>query len=346
MRRRENRRHMERDEDLMVDRRNEHRLVPMSAHARRAMRRAQISRRAFLASSGGLGALIGQSASVQGTPLASPAATPASTPPLPPMAENPWPNIEGPPDTPSEPPTGGFQALTEQEAAVIEALTARILPGSPEDPGAREAGVVYYIDFVLSTNEGINMSVYLAGPYAQAYEGDEPPDEVEGVVWVSADEISRYGYQSALTPLQIVQQGVAVVEEHARQNLGGGVADLSEDQQDEIIWSLLRDEIDGFDANMTGPSFFLTLRRYTSEGMFSDPAYGGNRDMVGWSLVGYPGAQRAYAPDEMLMEDRPPREPQSIHSLPHFHPGENETASDDGNPVLPVRGTEDYEAGE
>jgi gluconate 2-dehydrogenase gamma chain len=330
----------------MVDRRTGQPLVPMSAKARRAMTRAQVSRRAFIAASGGAGSLVAQAAAAQGNPSASPMASPVATPPLPPMAENPWPNIAGPPDTPSQPIPIGFQALTEQEAAVIEALTARILPGTPDDPGAREAGVVYYIDFVLANNEGINESVYLAGPYAQAYEGDEPPDDVEGVIWVDAEDISRYGYQSALTPLQIFQQGVAVVEEHARQNLGGGFADLDESDQDEIIWSLLRDEIEGFDANMTGPSFFLTLRRYTSEGMFSDPAYGGNRDMVGWTLVGFPGAQRAYAPEEMLMEEAPPREPQSIHSMPHFNPGVNETETEDGNPVLPVRGTEDYEEGE
>lgn len=329
----------------MVERRDEHPLIPMSAKTRRAMMRAQISRRSFLASTGGVGALITQTATAQGTPEASPMASPVGTPPPPPVADIPWTEIAGPPHPPGEPFPSGFQALTEEEAAVIEALTARILPGTPDDPGAREAGVVYYIDLVLSNNQGINESVYLAGPQAQAYEGDQPPDDIEGVVWVHADEISRYGYQSALTPLRIVRRGVAAVEDHARQHFGSGVVELGEVDQDEIIWSLLRDEVEGFDETMNGPSFFLTLRRYTSEGMFSDPAYGGNRNMVGWSLVGFPGAQRAYAPEEMLIEG-PPREPMSLASLPHFNPGVSEDESEDGNPVLPVRGTEDEEAGD
>lgn len=334
----------------MVERRDEHPLIPMPAKTRRAMMRAQISRRQFLANSGGVGALIAQSRGVaaQGTPSASPVATPGATPvgtpPLPPVAEDPWPDIPGPPPTPDQPIPAGFHALTEHEAAAIEALTARILPGTPDDPGAREAGVVYYIDYALSNNEGINRSVYLAGPYAQAYEGDQPPDDVEGVVWVHGDQVSRYGYQSMRTPLEIFRQGVAAVERHARQAYGGGVAGLEEADQDQVIWSLLRDEIPGFGADMNGPSFFLTLRQYTSEGMFSDPAYGGNRNMVGWSLVGFPGSQRAYAPEEMLVEGQP-REPQSLASLPHFNPGQNEDGGG-GNPVLPVRGTEDEEAGE
>ncbi len=30
-------------------------------------------------------------------------------------------------------------------------------------------------------------------------------------------------------------------------------------------------------------------------GFFADPVYGGNRDMVGWKLIGFPGAQMSYA---------------------------------------------------
>jgi len=36
-------------------------------------------------------------------------------------------------------------------------------------------------------------------------------------------------------------------------------------------------------------SFFSLLRRNTIEGMFCDPVHGGNVDMIGWQLIGYPG---------------------------------------------------------
>jgi gluconate 2-dehydrogenase gamma chain len=30
------------------------------------------------------------------------------------------------------------------------------------------------------------------------------------------------------------------------------------------------------------------------EGFFCEPYYGGNRDMIGWKLVGFPGQQYGY----------------------------------------------------
>jgi gluconate 2-dehydrogenase gamma chain len=36
------------------------------------------------------------------------------------------------------------------------------------------------------------------------------------------------------------------------------------------------------------------LLQNTQEGFFADPIYGGNRDMAGWKLVGFPGARYDY----------------------------------------------------
>ena len=86
------------------------------------------------------------------------------------------------PYTPVEPPTRGvLQVFTPHEARTVEALTARILPGSSDDPGAREAGVVYYIDNMLAFNEGFNEVTYRHPPFAQIYSGDTPPtgDQIE-----------------------------------------------------------------------------------------------------------------------------------------------------------------------
>jgi gluconate 2-dehydrogenase gamma chain len=35
--------------------------------------------------------------------------------------------------------------------------------------------------------------------------------------------------------------------------------------------------------------------------MFCDPAYGGNRDGVGWKLIGFPGAQWGYSDEQMKL---------------------------------------------
>lgn len=56
--------------------------------------------------------------------------------------------------------------------------------------------------------------------------------------------------------------------------------------------------------------FFETLLANTVEGFFSDPIHGGNRDMIGWKLVGFPGPYAGYVElvgRHNLRFDRQPR---------------------------------------
>ena len=46
--------------------------------------------------------------------------------------------------------------------------------------------------------------------------------------------------------------------------------------------------------DVKGAEFFALLLQNTQEGFFADPIYGGNRDMAGWKLVGFPGARYDY----------------------------------------------------
>jgi gluconate 2-dehydrogenase gamma chain len=221
---------------------------------------------------------------------------------------------------PSRPPDPNvLRFFTEHEAATVEALTARILPGDADDPGAREAGVVTYIDNMLAYQDGFPEPVYLDGPQVRLYEGDEPPeDNNNDVIWVAADQIERYGFQSPLTPAEVYRIGLEAVDEYAQEEYGSDFVDLDEDEQDEIIEAMEENEIDGFDP-FEAEQFFHVLRRGTMEGMFSDPIYGGNRDMAGWRLVGFPGAQRAFLPTEIQVEGGYPREIWGLADLPHFN---------------------------
>ncbi len=49
-------------------------------------------------------------------------------------------------------------------------------------------------------------------------------------------------------------------------------------------------KLDGAD----GKSFFEQAVKDVQMGFFADPIYGGNRDMVGWKMIGYPGARYNY----------------------------------------------------
>jgi len=63
----------------------------------------------------------------------------------------------------TEPGLRVLGALTAGQAAVIEALTSRILPSADGRPGARDAGVVYFIDKSLSTFNRAQKKVYANG---------------------------------------------------------------------------------------------------------------------------------------------------------------------------------------
>ena len=57
--------------------------------------------------------------------------------------------------------------------------------------------------------------------------------------------------------------------------------------------------------------FFEAVLQSAMEGFFSDPIYGGNRDMAGWKMVGYPGLPATYRDDIKTYfgkkYDKPPR---------------------------------------
>lgn len=246
------------------------------------------------------------------------------------------------PYTPVEPPPSGYwRFFTPEEAQAVEAYAARLLPGTPDDPGAREAGVVYYIDNLMAHPDGFAEAVYRNPPYVETYAEDAPPEQAEGdrqVVWVSEDQIERYGYQSIYTPREVLRMSIAALNRLAIQQHNAAFAALTEQQQDAIIESMATDEAEGFEP-VGAKAVFNTLRRYTMEGMFSDPVYGGNRDMVGWRLVGFPGSQRAYTPGELREEGSGlKRAPWNLEILPAFNPGQDDVTE----PLLPVTGSEEH----
>jgi gluconate 2-dehydrogenase gamma chain len=244
---------------------------------------------------------------------------------------------------PRIPEAAALRFFTPHEALTVEAFTARLLPGTPEDPGAREAGVVYYVDGLLSRPEGFAEGIYRKPPYAATFSGNAPPDTTsqpgaEGIIWVPEDEIERYGYQSILNPREVMRMGLAALDRFANQQFDDDFANLPEESQDAIIEAMVEDEAEGFEP-LTAKSFFMVMRRHTMEGMFSDPVYGGNRNMAGWRLLGFPGSQRAYTPAEVMTEGSGlAREPWSIAHMPHFNPGERVNP----NTINPVTGTDEH----
>jgi gluconate 2-dehydrogenase gamma chain len=333
-------------------------------HAENETRRSgegqRLDRRGFLKATGALAVAAGlASACDAGGPRRNGAATPR--PPLP--ADTPMSRVPGPyeevPQTPDGPPDPRvLEFFGMHEARTVEALAATILPGTPDDPGAREAGVLNYIDHLLAHRHGFAQAIYRLPPFAEPYQGERPPDAAESgpqPVWVKADQLPRYGYQSSMTPREIYRRGLELVDGYSREHHGAAFADLGQRQQEEVVGVMADSPGEIFpttaefgggggadEAGFHPPAlaeFFEVLRNHVIEGMFADPLYGGNRDLVGWKLLGYPGAQRAYTPVELRTEGTE-RLPQSIAELPHFNPGQ--PAND--QVILPVSGSRRHES--
>src|SRR5215213_8218198 len=85
----------------------------------------------------------------------------------------------------------------------------------------------------------------------------------------------------------------------AKSLCGAPFADCGTEQQDELIGKLERGELLDF---RTPPQqdFFGMLRAHLQEGLFADPAYGGNRDKLGWKFLGHPGVWLENSAEEQL----------------------------------------------
>ena len=97
---------------------------------------------------------------------------------------------------------------------------------------------------------------------------------------------------------EFYRHGLAALEAHCRKAFSESFAKLTAAQQDEAIRALEEGKAESF----TWPqarAFFETLRTHTMEGMFADPVYGGNKDFAGWTLVGFPGVQLMFTPNEL-----------------------------------------------
>lgn len=144
--------------------------------------------------------------------------------------------------------------FTEAEARIVVAACERIFPADESGPGATQAGAMIYIDRQLAGPFGIDKRRYTQPPFVESSPG--------------------HGYQGKDNPQQIYRAGIAL--------LGADFASLTGVKQDERL------------AGIEKTYFFQMLRKHTIEGMFCDPMHGGNVDLIGWQMLGYPGPQMSY----------------------------------------------------
>lgn len=164
--------------------------------------------------------------------------------------------------------------FSEAEAAFVRAAVDRLIPPDPVWPGAAQAGVVIYIDRQLASGYGAGAKMYLKGP------------------WVP-DAPTEQGYQLRFSPAELYRVAIREIGEAIdRTGDGRPFHELGAARMDEILKALETGELTL--PSLPSPVFFETLLANTIEGWFADPAYGGNRGMVGWRMIGFPGAYAQY----------------------------------------------------
>jgi len=96
--------------------------------------------------------------------------------------------------------------------------------------------------------------------------------------------------------------GLATLDRVARERHGTPFVACAPDAQDALLAGLERGELPGF-AVPDQATFFALLRAHLQEGLFADPAYGGNRDKAGWRLLGHPGIWFENSAEENLARE-------------------------------------------
>jgi gluconate 2-dehydrogenase gamma chain len=124
---------------------------------------------------------------------------------------------------------------------------------------------------------------------AQLFPKDDlGPGAVEAGVPVYIDHALAGSYK----PLLSVYQGFLPMFDKAAASLGAkSFSALSDSHQVALLTEFEAGKPNGVSAaeQATAAENFQLLLEHTREGMFADPMYGGNRGLVGWDLVGYPG---------------------------------------------------------
>jgi gluconate 2-dehydrogenase gamma chain len=175
------------------------------------------------------------------------------------------------------------------QRATIEAAMARIIP-TDDQPGAREAGTIEFLDRYLS-----GLDFIYAKPDGSGFEKLE---DKRAEAWKQRIEIIRATYVA----------GIKELDSRSQSQFSAEFVRLTTEQQDQILGGMERPELQVETAKTVAGSapaepalqqtsaeidldFFPLLALHTRQGFYSDPIYGGNKNRVGWKLIGFEGPE-------------------------------------------------------
>jgi gluconate 2-dehydrogenase gamma chain len=188
--------------------------------------------------------------------------------------------------------------VTDGRLRALRALTARLVPGPPEDddPGALEAGAAEAIASMLDAFTQAQPPIHVA------HDGRVVPlDAVSELGWRIRIEGSRglaeREFAGPVTGLaEAVEAGLALLDRHAQRAYGVDFAGSTAADQDALL---------GADDEELA-AFVRLAMTLTLEAIYGSPLHGGNRGEVGWRSVGWPGftQPRGFTAAEVSAPDR------------------------------------------
>ncbi len=187
-----------------------------------------------------------------------------------------------------------YRYLLRPEVRFLEAAVELLIPTDELGPGARDAGVVPFIDGQLASGWGQHGRQYRQGPW------------IEGT--------PQQGWQSPLTPQEVYRLAIRETNQFCTERHGKVFNFLKVPEQTALLEALESGALEL--PSVSSTLFFGLLHRNTLEGFFADPMYGGNRDKVGWRLIGFPGVAASDYYEQAQQHNQPYRvEPVSILDL-------------------------------
>jgi gluconate 2-dehydrogenase gamma chain len=163
--------------------------------------------------------------------------------------------------------------LNETEHAFVVAAVDTMIPADELSPSGSQCGCDTYIDRQLASAWGGGAKMYRAGPYLKG-----KPEQ---------------GYQLSLTPAEFITAGIAAANVWSRKTYNVDFDRLDPEKRIEALKAMQEGKADF--GNFSSRGFFARLLTLTMEGFFGDPAYGGNRNMASWKMLGFPGLPATYA---------------------------------------------------
>jgi gluconate 2-dehydrogenase gamma chain len=163
--------------------------------------------------------------------------------------------------------------FNQDEFALLRALVDTMIPADDTGPGAIEAGVAEFIDAQMNTPYGKGQLWYMQGPF-------DPHAPAE------------FGYQLPYPPSELYRKGLAEFSAAVRKQYGKAFEALPEQQRMEALGNLEKGALEM--ADIPPAVLFTQLLQNVHEGYFCDPTDGGNRGMLSWKMIGFPGARADY----------------------------------------------------